>query len=184
MNDQLPKPWADFLRDLDNGLSAPVEMHCLGGFVIDVVYRLPRVTATADIDVLLIAPAMQRDEVLKLAGKGSPLFRKHGLYIDFIPAIPVTVCEYESRLKEAFGGVFKHLSLKVLDPYDVALSKIGRNSGKDREDVKLLAEAVPFDLDVLQVRYQKEVRPYVGNPEREDLTFKLWVEMIEEQRKR
>jgi hypothetical protein len=147
------------------------------------VYQLPRITGTYDIDVLVIAPNDQRDEVLKLAGKGSPLFEKHGLYIDFIPTIPTTVYEYESRLKDIFQDVFKNLRLKVLDPYDIALSKLGsRNSEKDRDDVKQLARATPFDLSLLRQRYRKEVRPYVSNAEREDLTLKLWTEMIEEDR--
>jgi hypothetical protein len=41
---------------------------------------------------------------------------------------------------------------------------------------------VPFDLGILQERYQKELRPYLGNPEREDLTLKLWMEAIQEER--
>jgi hypothetical protein len=179
---EIPKPWSEFLLDLDVGLNATAEFHCLGGFAIDVIYQLPRLTATADIDVLVIAPNDQRDDVLKAAGKGSPLFRKHALYIDFIPTTPTTVYDYDSRLRDAFAGVFKNLRFKVLDPYDIALSKLGRNSRKDREDVKLLANAVPFDLRLLRERYKQEVRPYVANQGREDLTFQLWIEMIEEER--
>lgn len=37
---------------------------------------------------------------------------------------------------------------------------------------------VSFDLDKLQERYQKELRPDLGNPEREDLTLKLWIEIL------
>jgi hypothetical protein len=37
---------------------------------------------------------------------------------------------------------------------------------------------VPFDLTVLSRRYHDELRVYLGNPDREDLTLKLWVEMI------
>jgi hypothetical protein len=185
MNETLPQPWSDFLHELDGDLTAPTEFHCLGGFAVEVVYGLPRLTATADVDVLVISPSDQRDDVLQRAGKGSPLFRKYGLYIDFIPSIPATVYEYESRLKEAFPCLFKNLSFKVLDPYDLALSKLGnRNSEKDREDVLRLALAMPLDLGILRERYKGEVRPYVANQEREDLTFQLWIEMIEEERSR
>jgi len=41
---------------------------------------------------------------------------------------------------------------------------------------------VPLDLNVLKERYQKELRPDLGNAEREDLTLKLWIEAIEEER--
>lgn len=33
-------------------------------------------------------------------------------------------------------------------------------------------------------RYHDEVRVYLGNPERKDLTLKLWIDMIEEDRNR
>jgi hypothetical protein len=37
---------------------------------------------------------------------------------------------------------------------------------------------------LLRERYEKELRPYLGSPEREDLTLRLWVESVEEERKR
>ncbi|MGI8835129.1 MAG: DUF6036 family nucleotidyltransferase [Pyrinomonadaceae bacterium] len=70
----------------------------------------------------------------------------------------------------------------TLDPYDLALSKLERNTQRDRDDVRHLARTVPFDLGVLRERYQKELRPDLGNPEREDLTLQLWREAIEEER--
>ena len=30
----IPEPWGAFLRDLDRELGRPVELHCLGGFVV------------------------------------------------------------------------------------------------------------------------------------------------------
>ena len=48
--------------------------------------------------------------------------------------------------------------LRELDPYDLALSKPERNIQRDRDDVKHLAQMVPFDLRVLRERYEKELR--------------------------
>jgi len=59
-----------------------------------------------------------------------------------------------------------------------------RNIQRDRDDVKHLAKTVPFDLAVLKERYQKELRWQLGNPEREDLTLRLWVGAIKEERSR
>ena len=81
-----------------------------------------------------------------------------------------------------FRGSFNHLRLFALDPYDLALSKLERNTQRDRDDVKHLARSVPLDLNVLRERYQKELRSNLGNPEREDLTLKLWIAAIEEER--
>jgi hypothetical protein len=40
--------------------------------------------------------------------------------------------------------------------------------------------SVPLEVQTLRDRYNKELRWQLGNPEREDLTLKLWIEMIEE----
>jgi hypothetical protein len=50
--------------------------------------------------------------------------------------------------------------------------------------VKHLARSVPLDLEVLKERYHKELRWQLGNPEREDLTLRLWVEAIQEEKSR
>jgi hypothetical protein len=81
-----------------------------------------------------------------------------------------------------FARTFNHLRLFALDPYDLALSKIERNTQRDRDDVKHLARSLPLDLKVLKDRYEKELQPDLGNPRREDLTLKLWIEAIEEER--
>ncbi len=89
---------------------------------------------------------------------------------------------YEERLTEIFVGDFKRLRICALDPYDLALSKLERNIQRDRDDVKHLARSIPLELEILKERYKRELRWQLGNPEREDLTLKLWIEMIEEDR--
>jgi hypothetical protein len=101
------------------------------------------------------------------------------VYLDYVAVAKVPE-DYEERLTEMFPGAFKHLRICARDPYDLALSKIERNIQRDRDDVKHLARSVPFDLEILAERYEKELRWQLGNPKREDLTLKLWTEMIEE----
>ena len=90
--------------------------------------------------------------------------------------------DYEERLTEMFPQAFRHLRLFALDPYDLALSKLERNIQRDRDDVRFLARTIPFDLEILQERYRKELRWQLGNPDREDLTLRLWIEAIQEER--
>ncbi|MBO0859658.1 MAG: hypothetical protein J2P21_14450 [Chloracidobacterium sp.] len=178
---QFPEPWASFLSQVDKSLSENVELHCLGGFVVTTLYGLAR--STADVDVL---PAIKRsalNHLINLAGRGSELHQKHGIYLDFVTVATVPE-DYDQRLTKIFPGTFRHLRLLAFDPYDLALAKLERNSQRDRDDVKHLARTIPFDLDELQDRYQKELRPLLGVPEREDLTMRLWVEAIEEDRSR
>lgn len=86
----------------------------------------------------------------------------------------------EDRLVEMFPEAFHYLRLMALDPYDIALSKLERNSQKDRDDVRFLSRIIPFDLELLQRRYEQELRWQLGRPDREDLTMKLWIEMLTE----
>ena len=90
--------------------------------------------------------------------------------------------DYEERLTQMFPDAFRNLRLFALDPHDLALTKLRRNSQRDREDVLHLAVTAPLDIETLRARYEK-MRPLLGNPEREDLTLKLWIEAIEETRR-
>jgi hypothetical protein len=177
----LPEPWLSFLAKLDASLSAELHLHCLGGFVVTLVHDFSR--PTADIDVLVLISGDDRfRKLIELGGKGSSLHHRHKIYLDCvtIAAVPEN---YEDRLVEMFPGTFHYLRLFALDPYDLALTKLERNIQRDRDDVRHLARKVPFDLTILKHRYQKELRLYLGRPDREDLTLKLWIEMIEEDRR-
>ncbi len=72
--------------------------------------------------------------------------------------------------------------LTVFERHDLVLAKLCRNIDRDREDVVALARGPGLDIDVLRQRYQEELRPKLGRPEREDLTLRLWIEIIEELR--
>lgn len=39
------EPWRSFLSDLDGLLKGPVELRCLGGFVVDRLSGIPRLPA-------------------------------------------------------------------------------------------------------------------------------------------
>jgi hypothetical protein len=176
---QAPEPWHSFLAELDREATGETRLDCMGGFVVTLLYGLPR--ATADLDVLLIAPGEQRAPLLELGVRGGALHRKYKIYLDYVGVAKVPE-DYEERLTEMFPGAYPHLRICALDPYDLALSKLERNIQRDRDDVKHLAQFVPLDLKILAERYQKELRFQLGNPQREDLTLKLWTEMIEENR--
>lgn len=178
-SDPIPEPWHSFFAEIDRHLKEEMTLHCLGAFVLTILYGLDR--PTADVDVLPIGANSETESVLTLAGEGSILHKKYKVYLQVVGVATVPL-NYEDRLKEMFPGTLKHLRLFALDPYNLALSKLERNTQRDRDDVKHLARTIPLDLNVLQERYQKELRPDLGNPEREDLTLKLWIEMIEEDR--
>jgi hypothetical protein len=83
-----------------------------------------------------------------------------------------------------YPDAFKRIHLLVMDPYDVALTKLKRDSDKDFQDVLQLAEKIPFELDVFEKRYKEELRENTtGNPEDNDRTFYRWKEAILENRR-
>lgn len=174
---KLPEPWLSFLLAIDDFLREETHFHCLGGFVVTLVFGAKR--STSDLDMLTLV--QKNPELLKYAGIGSDLHRLSKVYLDPVGIAPLPE-NYEDRLFEIFPGVFKRLKLFSLNPYDIALAKIERNSERDRDDVKHLAATVPFDLKTLERLYHDELRVYLRNPTREDLTLQLWLDMINELR--
>jgi hypothetical protein len=181
-SDKVPEPWRSLLADIDAQCDQPIEMHCIGGFAVTLHYGFMR--PTGDIDVWHVIPTDAAPWLAKIAGKGSELHRKHRVYVQ-VSAVATVPEDYESRLVEVFPGEFEKLRILVLDPYDLALSKLERNAEIDVEDVKHLARAANFDLDLFADRYRKELRPFVTGPEaKHDLTFELWIDAIKEERAR
>jgi hypothetical protein len=181
MSSPPPEPWHAFLSELDQAVQTRTRLDCIGGFVVATVYRSER--STGDIDVLDIAAgdetATVRARLLSLGGAGGPLHHKFGVYLEQVGIAPLPY-EYEERLHEIFAGCYEHLILMAADSYDLALSKIERNSPRDRQDVQYLGVHVPFDIEILRQRYLTELRPLLGVPKREDLTLELWIDMIRE----
>ena len=60
------EPWLSFLTELDAQLDAPVDFHCIGGFVVSQHYGLGR--ETADLDVLAPKQSHQRRLRLRILG--------------------------------------------------------------------------------------------------------------------
>ncbi len=177
MLNKIPEPWKSFLNEIDAALEEETRFHCIGGFVIAMLYNLKR--ETSDLDFICCIPRESDIKLYELAGEGKTLYKKYGVYLD--PVKIVTVPDnYEERLIEMFPEEFNKLKLFALDPYDLALSKLERNLEHDREDMLFLAQNVPLDLEIFKQRYDEELRVYVEDNIRHRSTFNLWIEMIEE----
>jgi hypothetical protein len=167
------EPWLSFLREVDQSLKGPVEVHCLGGFVLSVMFDLPR--PTGDVDIIEIRPYTAHDELLRMAGEGSELAEKYHLHFH-----RVTVAEYpedyERRLLDITPRRFRRLRLKALEVHDVILAKLSRNSARDRADMEFLAAKGLLDRRLLEDRFERELRPQLLDETRGQRTLKLWVE--------
>ena len=177
--EHLHEPWRSFLHDIDTQLPGPTEIHCLGGFVVAEYYGLAR--PTADVDIIQVRGASDVADVQRIGGKGTALAKKHRVYLDIVTVGDVPE-RYEERLIDVYAGEFRSLRIRVFEKHDLALAKLGRNQDYDREDVRRLAQGPGLDVEALGQRYRDELRWQLGNPEREDLTLALWIEMITELR--
>lgn len=169
---ELPRPWSGFLKGVDAVLSAPVNLICIGGFVLTALYGLPR--PTGDIDYIEVRPQRAANEVNQVGGPTSELAKKYRVSLHNV-GVADWPDQYEARLEELKLNLRK-LKLSVLEPYDLLLSKVPRNSPKDREDAKYLIRKLNLEFAVFNDRWEKEMAPWIGNRDRHQLTVELWKE--------
>jgi hypothetical protein len=168
-----PEPWRSFFTDIDGALDQPVSLHCCGGFVVTQLYGVGR--TTSDVDFLGVIPNVLED-LQELAGRGSGLHRKHHIYLDAV-TIATSPEDYEERLVPLYSSAWNYLRLFALEAHDIALSKLERNSERDRYDVQQLARSGYLNPGILRERYYRELRPnLLAHEARHDLTLKLWLE--------
>ena len=167
----LPKHWDDFLEAVDKALEEPVCLHCIGGFVVETVYGIPR--RTGDLDYCAVHPRDAAKTLEEIAGQKSELAKNHSLYFQYVN-IEDCPYDYDDRLTELDLGLNK-LQLFVLDPYDLILSKLTRNLERDRDDVKALAVVQKLSFGVLKKRCQEEM-DWLPNRAQHDRTLELWEE--------
>lgn len=167
----LPQYWKLFLEAVDKQLETPVTLHCIGGFVVEAVHKILR--KTGDLDYISIHPRGAFQTLEEIAGQQSELARRHQLYLQIVGVADYPE-DYEKRLRELDLGL-KMLHLFVLDPYDLVLSKLTRNIGRDREDVKDIAQQHSLSFSIVSKRYEKEMKPWISNADRHHLTlYELW----------
>jgi len=78
----LPKHWDDFLEAVDKALEEPVCLHCIGGFVVETVYGIPR--RTGDLDYCAVHPRDAAKTLEEIAGQKSELAKNHSLYFQYV----------------------------------------------------------------------------------------------------
>ena len=173
MQARIPEPWLSFLTEVDQVLSESVEVHCLGGFALTVLAGRPLVTA--DVDFIEIRPKSANEELIRIAGQDSQIARKHHLNFQRVSVADYPE-DYEGRLIDITPKGFSKLRLMALEAHDIVLSKITRNSAKDRADVDYLDKNELLNWDLLKERFEKELRPNLLRDDHAVLTMKLWIE--------
>ena len=165
---ELGAPWHEFLSEIDEQLSAPVQIICIGGFVVTNVHGLSR--NTGDLDHVQSSKETAA-ELQKIGGKGSPLHKKYHLYVDYVGFVTMPI-NFEERLSKVEFG-FRNLQIYIPDVYDLILSKLERNSPKDYSDVQFLAEKYSLSFAFVRKRFDDEL-DFIPNRERHINTLEFW----------
>src|SRR6516225_4300901 len=98
-----PQPWSSFLLDVDGALDQHVVLNCIGGFAIAMLYELPR--PTVDLDCVSVLPVEETATLQSLAGEGSALHKKYGVYLQHVGIVSVPE-NYTERLIPMFPRRF------------------------------------------------------------------------------
>lgn len=173
MPTEILAPWRAFLRDVDRALERPVEVHCLGGFVLAVLWELPR--PTGHVGFVEIEPSDAGQDLLRIAGEGSEIARRHSLHFHRV-TIAEFPADYASRLMNLTPRGLKRLRLRAFEVHDLVLAKLGRNNARDRADVEFLVRKELIDPRVLEGRFEAELRPHVLNEDRHTAALRLWLD--------
>jgi len=113
----------------------------------------------------------------EIAGEQSDLAKKHKVWLHRV-GVTNLPDDYETRLTQMHFGQSKNLTLFAPDPYDYILSKLDRNSSKDRDDAAYLFKQAKLDSKILRARYENELRPYLADQAKHDLTLDLWIDIF------
>lgn len=171
---KLDSPWHEFLSAIDDQLTAPARIICIGGFVVTKIHGFSR--STGDLDHVE-SPRELTAQLQEIAGQGSPLHRKYHLYVDYVGVVTLPI-NFDERLIEV-PMQLKKINILVPDIYDLILSKLERNSPKDYGDVQFLAEKYKLSFNTLRKRFDEEL-DFMPNRERHIGTLDFWRDWFQE----
>ncbi len=144
-------------------LDRPVQAWLAGGFAVHfhTQYRMSR-----DVDIkwshkIPIPPDMRVFEIGGVGGGPPDVVVMDGSFADVLGSYPP---DWEKRSQEIHR--FDNIVLHVIDPVDLAVSKVARFSERDRSDIRALAEIGLIDPDVFAARAEEALSCCVG-----DLSF-------------
>lgn len=150
-------------------LRSVIHVVLIGGAGLILRYRLRR--ATRDIDVLESISGPRGS--LQAVGN---LMAVHGFHI-VSESLLTLHPDYETRLEKVAD--FSCLEVYTLSAYDYAISKLGRGSEKDMDDILHSGLMDAIDIDVLEGLYVDAMSYWIGDERRFRGNWELFKERIE-----
>lgn len=136
----------------------PYRLRVLGSVAL--MLQVDYTRATKDGDVLQttdLDPGAQ-DAIKKLAGKFSPLYDEHRVYLEVVPhTLPFLPRPPIWHPHPRMTALLKNFTVEVLDIADVSVSKLKRFNANDQGDILAMAERGHLERERLVERFQLAV---------------------------
>jgi hypothetical protein len=164
----------DFFREFDSGWTgaerSKIRLSIIGCSALMLQTGYER--GTKDSDILetrdLTDPIKKR--VLALAGRGTDLHKKFGMYIELVPNglpfLPQVALYHEPA---ALNADMKRFELGVLDVVDVVVSKLARFHTDDRSDIEAMIDRELVSHERLVTRFKDAIDYHLGDARAEEL---------------
>jgi hypothetical protein len=154
-----------FFRDLDARWqpigATRIRLPIIGSTALFLQTDYDRGTNDSDVLSTPSLPSAVEKQLLALAGRGSPLFTRHRLYLDvvgngipFLAQTPVW-----NRLVQ-LSAALQHFDVEVLDVVDVVVSKLKRFSANDQSDIAAMIDRDLVPHEKLITRFAAAVDIY------------------------
>ncbi len=171
----------EFLSEMDKLLPTHIEIIAIGGTAIGLLGIREQ---TMDVDFFY--KNISFDEMEKIVDKlknkfkgkidywedGKMLLTKHGRIIE--QSLPSNY----SKLANIVEEEYKNITLKVLNPVDIIITKIGRCNERDIEDIVAVQNKYHFSKEKLQKRFNLYLKKYTGNKNEYRANFKYVCEHL------
>jgi hypothetical protein len=152
----------DFLRDIDGRWkpsgAARISLQLIGCAALMLQSDYDR--GTKDSDVLETSDLSEhtKAQLLRLAGKGTELHRRHKLYIDIVSGGVPFLPQGPRWIRLELHPPLSHFDAAFLDVVDVVVSKLKRFSANDRSDIAAMIERDLVPHDLLVSRFSSAVK--------------------------
>lgn len=164
----------DFFLDLDRvwtlPSATPLTLRLLGSTALLLQTDYTRGTKDGDIlETTEITPLVS-EALLRLAGRGTELHRRHRLYLEVLAAAFPFLPEAPTwRRPASFSTPLTRLRLEVLDPLDVVIAKLARFHTADQEDIAAMVKRDLVDPMRFTARFRSAVRRWWHDARADDL---------------
>lgn len=151
-------PVEAFFREVDARLSPPrterIELRIVGSTALFLQTPYTRGTKDSDAVETYNFDVGAKEALLAVGGKGSPVSRRHGIYLEFV-AEGLLFLPEEPRWTPLL--TLSTLDLYALDPTDVVVAKLIRLHGDDLADIEAMVSLSLVHHAQLVERFQSAV---------------------------